>query len=277
MDWGSVVLSAITGIVGAAIGTYWGTQWLASYKNKEIIRIRNMGIKALHIIKKYSKNKQYYSHAANEFNTTLSVAEKRSVLVALHKLGLPILFPVDRPFSLNNISFPEEEIDEKYIQDIILQVQNGYADKLFFLDVEEHFNADLRLRSLRNIAKKYIDNILAKTKISEDKCHIQYEDDCWINFSPGEVNSILVFKRLTMESGFYDKNGNIRNDTLELLKKEVDLGIWDSYLQWDITAYNNMCTQKLFAEIGINAMQSQNITMCDRCTNTSCSKKKIQP
>lgn len=52
-----------------------------------------MAVKALDIFKEYAQHKKSYADSANEFNTKLNVSEKRAVVVALHKLGVPFEAP----------------------------------------------------------------------------------------------------------------------------------------------------------------------------------------
>lgn len=81
------IVTIISGTIGAIIGTYGGAFFLNYWQNRKIRKIRNIAIKALKIILEYKKKS--FSNAENQFNT-LTISEKRAVIVALHKLGLPI-------------------------------------------------------------------------------------------------------------------------------------------------------------------------------------------
>ena len=73
----------------------------------------------LKIFQKYARNKQTYDVAASEFNNALSIAEKRVFIVALHKLGIPILATPDSKFDIQNIVFEKREIDKGTMQNLI--------------------------------------------------------------------------------------------------------------------------------------------------------------
>ena len=53
-----------------------------------------IAIKALNVFSRYAKQGQTFDMAAPEFNNTLDVVEKRAVLVALCKLGIPVVKPI---------------------------------------------------------------------------------------------------------------------------------------------------------------------------------------
>ena len=69
-------------------------------------KVRAIVIKALDVIKKYSK--QSYMNAESDFNTSLSITEKRMVIVALHKLGIPMGVPANEVFDIRKIHFLDE-------------------------------------------------------------------------------------------------------------------------------------------------------------------------
>ena len=46
-----------------------------------------MAVKALNVFRAYAKKS--YIDTANEFNNKLNISEKRAVVVALHKIGVP--------------------------------------------------------------------------------------------------------------------------------------------------------------------------------------------
>ncbi len=87
------LIAISTAIIGGLIGTYSGARFLNMREESKMKEVRAIAIKALDVLKKYSK--QSYRNAENDFNTSLSLVEKRTVLVALHKLGIPIGIPSD--------------------------------------------------------------------------------------------------------------------------------------------------------------------------------------
>ena len=85
-------------LASALIGTYFGTFFLAKREENKVKKVRAIAIRALEIIKGYAKYNGTYNKACQELNTKLNIAEKRAVIVALHKVGLPIQTPVNTPF-----------------------------------------------------------------------------------------------------------------------------------------------------------------------------------
>lgn len=91
----------ISGAIGALIGTFGGAYFLHWKQEKKIKNVRLMAIKALDILKEYAQQKKSYADTANEFNTKLSISEKRAVVVALHKLGVPFETPTRDVFDIS--------------------------------------------------------------------------------------------------------------------------------------------------------------------------------
>lgn len=83
-------LPLATGAIGALIGTYGGACFLQRKQEHKVKNVRLIAIKALNIFRDYSIQKKYYSDTADEFNLKLNISEKRAILVALHKLGIPL-------------------------------------------------------------------------------------------------------------------------------------------------------------------------------------------
>ena len=134
-----ILIAILTAIIGGLVGTYFGARFLNMREESKMKEVRAIAIKALDVLKKYSK--QSYRNAENDFNTSLSLVEKRTVLVALHKLGIPIGIPSDEAFNIRKVYFVDTMIDEDVIEDIIIQVRKGYCDHLFYLDPDKHFTA----------------------------------------------------------------------------------------------------------------------------------------
>ena len=210
-----------------------------------------------HIISsKLSDMPAYFPENAKEY-------EKRTVLVALHKLGIPIGLPSDEAFNIRKIYFVDTIIDEEAIEDIILQVNKGYCDNLFYLDTDKHFTANYALFALRNAAKKYITEVLAKSTLDVSQ-NIMSSPISWENlFSLGELKSIMVFKDQVNIPLNFDERGNPRKEKMESLLKEIELGLWDIYLMWNFEAYQNAKNQlqlgRLFINLPINTQTPTNI------------------
>ena len=62
----------------------------------------------------------------------LYIAEKRAVIVALHKVGLPIQTPVNTPFDIKNIQLSNDVIDKDLLDDEIEQIEHGHCDHLLY-------------------------------------------------------------------------------------------------------------------------------------------------
>lgn len=97
----------------------------------KIVKVRRIAIKALEIFLNYAKKRQTYDLAASEFNNKINIVEKRAILVALCKLGIPIVKPVDDVFCIEHVRFEHEEIDRDTINLMIEQINKGNCDELF--------------------------------------------------------------------------------------------------------------------------------------------------
>ena len=252
MDWGTVALS----LAAALLGTYLGARVMVFYQDRKVQKIRNIAIKALCIILEFAKNKNSYKKSEDRFNNDLNNAEKRAVLVALHKIGVPISMTASGPFSIKSITFLEEEIDKQYINDLIVQIENGYCDNLFFADIDSYFNENLRIRAARDIAKRYVRDVLTETVMNGD---IQKLPDGWPEkFTPGEFNVLYVFFRRTCHTQYYNlSDGKFKKENVDKLTREIDLGIWDVYLGWDIVAYEAMLSQKNYSDAALRQYNTQ--------------------
>ena len=68
------MISLLIAIIGALIGTYGGAYFLGKRQEPKMKEVRGIAIKALMVLKKYSK--QSYRNAENDFNTSLSLVGK---------------------------------------------------------------------------------------------------------------------------------------------------------------------------------------------------------
>ena len=71
-------------LLGALVGTYFGTFFLSKREELKVKKVRRIAIRALKIIANYSKHNGTYDKACQELNANLKIAEKRAVIVALH-------------------------------------------------------------------------------------------------------------------------------------------------------------------------------------------------
>ena len=82
-----VLVPILTAVLGGWVGAYFGNKYREDKESHEKEIVRNIAIMALDILKSYSGKS--YREAEGGFNKSISIAEKRSVVVALHKLGIP--------------------------------------------------------------------------------------------------------------------------------------------------------------------------------------------
>ena len=96
----SWLLPLISGAIGALIGTYGGSYFLHWKQEKKIKNVRAMAVKALNVFRAYAKKS--YIDTANEFNNKLNISEKRAVVVALHKIGVPFEISTKDDFDIKD-------------------------------------------------------------------------------------------------------------------------------------------------------------------------------
>lgn len=241
------IIALLTAIIGGIIGTYCGARFLNKREEDKMEMVRAIGIKALEVLKKYSK--QSYRNAENDFNTSLSLVEKRTVLVALHKLGIPIGTPSNEPFNIKTVCFVNTPIEEDVINDIILQIQKGFCDHLFYIDPDTHFTTNYALYTLRSAAKKYVNEVLAKSTLDIQQNFMTSPKNWESHFSLGELKPIMVFKEQVNISLNFDERGNPKTENIKSLLREIDLGLWDFYLTWNYEVYQNVMKQCKMGDI----------------------------
>ncbi len=238
----TTVVTLISGAIGAIIGTYGGALFAAKRQEKHIKELRQIAIKALRILQKYAKNKQTYDVATHEFNNSLSIAEKRVFIVALHKLGIPILATPDSRFDIQNIVFEKREIDKYEIDAIISQIELGHCDQLFYIEPDNYFSENIRLKTLRYVAKRWVRDVFGKSRLdrSQTPIVIVYPTDWWLDYTLGERLGIAVLKERIALDEYFDDQGAPKLDCIERLIIDIDRGLWDSSFFWDIENYRSV-------------------------------------
>ena len=236
-----VLVPILTAGLGGWIGAYFGNKYRENKENHEKEVVRNIANKALNIIKSYSGKS--YREVEGEFNKSMSMAEKRAVMVALHKLGVPIGIPSNETFDIRNVHFVDAVICENEINDIILQITNGYCDKLFYMDPDTYFGSNFTLFAMRNAGKKYVSEILARSKVNMETKMLTEPNDLGTLFSLGEFKAIQVLRELVRDQMYFDKNGEPIKEKIDTLLKDIDLGLWDSYLMWNYENYQSVKAQ----------------------------------
>ena len=256
MSW---IQPLIAGAIGAVIGTYGGAYFLQRRVEKKTEKIRNIAIRGLKIFKKYAKLP--YQDTVNQFNQDLNVSEKRAILVALHKLGVPVKVSTKDVFDIKRVEFYDKKIDNDEIDDMIEQVNRGHCDNLFFMDVESSFTSNLRIKAIREIGKKFVENVLKECSLCMKEQKIQYPFEWEKNFTPGEIQTILVLISRVNNADYFKGDGTPDKEKMDILIKEIEIGLWDGYLFWDYESYQNMRSQNtlanLFQSMAINQATQQ--------------------
>lgn len=246
----SWLLPLISGAIGALIGTYGGSYFLHWKQEKKIKNVRSMAVKALDIFKEYAQQKKTFVDTANEFNTKLSISEKRAVVVALHKLGIPFETPTKDAFDIKNIRFKDIVIDKDEINTMIVQINKGNCDNHFFTDIESYFTSNLRLNAVRNVGKKYVEEVHAKSYIEKEKPDTIINPIDWHKqFTPGEFQTILVLRTQLANTDYFSQNGQADSKKIKDLIREIEIGLWDNYLFYDYDSFTNIRAQHNLANV----------------------------
>ena len=236
-----ILIPILAAVLGGWVGAFFGNKYQKAKEDEKMADVRAIAIKALDIIKKYSK--QSYCIAENEFNTSLTITDKRSVIVLLHKLGIPIFVPTNDTFDIHKIHFADRTIDKDEIEGIEFQISQKHCDHLFYIDADNYFNSNRQLTAIRDVGKKYIRNVLAKSICDTKTGQVSYPND-WVKaFGPGEYLAIRTIHEQACLGMMYDQKGCADPDRIEQMLHEVDMGIWDNYLFGNYEMYKNAMAQ----------------------------------
>lgn len=258
--------SILIALLSAFLGGYFGAWFQYCFQNRKVSKVRKIAIKALNVFSRYAKQEQTFDMATSEFNNTLDVVEKRIVLVALCKLGIPVVKPIDNLFNIENVKFEHKYIDKNTIDLMKGQVNKGNCDELFFSDVDAYFSSNTRLLAVRAVAKKYVDMDFSKCEWDNENNVLSHSKDSLQLFTPGELNIVSVFRVRSCWRDYFDKNGKPILEKMDELKKEIDLGLWDTYLFWDWESYQNLQNQNYLVVAFANMMKAniKNSTQLDK-------------
>lgn len=236
----------------------WRLLFLHWKQEKKIKNVRSMAVKALYIFKEYAQHKKSYADSANEFNTKLNVSEKRAVVVALHKIGIPFEISTKDDFDIKNLRLKDIIIDRDEIDAMILQIEKGNCDNLFFIDIESYFTSNLRLNAVRNVGKKYVEEVQSKSRVEKDAPNTIVSQPDWHKvFSPGELQIIFVLRIQLANTAYFLPDGNADPVKMKTLIREIEIGLWDNYLFWEYESYQNIRAQHNLANIIQNAVMGQ--------------------
>lgn len=239
--WVYTLTPILAAVLGGWVGAYFGKKYQEKQEDKKMTAVRSIATKALDIIKHY-KN-QSFNNAENQFNTDLTIAQKRTIIVLLHKLGIPIIIPANEVFDIHRIHFSDRIIDESEIDGIILQINQKHCDNLFFLDAEDYFNSNRQYVTIREVGKKYVKTVLAKSIYNTETNQITYPNGWWTNFGLGEYLSLRIFHEIACSDRLYDQKGVAIQEKLDQLLHEIDMGLWDNYLLGNYEFYKNAKVQ----------------------------------
>ena len=251
------LLPLLSGVFGALIGTYLGACFLNRKQESKIRNVRATAIKALDVFKSYAKYKTF-ADAENEFNNKLNVSEKRAVVVALHKLGVPFIIPTKDSLNVRNLHLNNVVIDKEDIESMSAQIDKGNCDNLFFEDIENYFNSNVRLYAVRSVGKKYVEEVLSKSHIDkENPMMIIYPIDWSKNFTPGEFQTIIVLHMQLANINYFTSEGVSNSDAIEALLREIEIGLWDNYLFFEYESFLNVRAQCSLANVVQNVLVTQ--------------------
>ena len=236
----NVFVPLLVAVIGGLIGTYCGSYFLHRREENKMEKVRGVAIKALEILKKYSKHS--YKEAENEFNNSLTITEKRTIIVALHKLGIPFETPCNEVFDIRKTHFDDKKvIDKDDIDDIVLQINKGYCDNLFYLDPDSYFVPNALL-ARRDVAKRYIKEVLSKSQCDKNK-RVTYPENWNSSFGIGEYLVVRVLHEQVCFDFLYDNKGNTIPDRIDQIIHEIDMGLLDDTLQISYEVYKSVKTQ----------------------------------
>lgn len=252
----SILIPILSAVVGGWFGAYLGNKYRENKESREKEKVRNIAIRALNILKSYSGKS--YRKAEGEFNKEMTVAEKRTVIVALHKLGIPLGVPSNETFKIREIHFVDTVVNEGDIDGIILQITQGYCDNLFYIDPDSYFASGFTLFAMRNAGKKYVTEILAKSKVNTETNMLTEPVDLGTVFTLGEYKAIQVLRDQVRDQMYFDKNGQPIKEKIDLLLKDIDMGLWDPYLMWNYENYQSVKAQVQLGQMICNPMQMAN-------------------
>ena len=239
----------ISGAVGALIGTYGGSYFIQWKQEQKIKDIRSIAIKALNIFKAYAKKS--YSDTANEFNNSLNISEKRAIVVALHKIGVPFEVPTNDILDIKNLKLKNTIIDADEVKGMIQQIENGNCDNFFFNDIESYFTSNLRINAVRSVGKKYVEEVQAKSHLIkiDNQNRIENPQDWYKSFSPGELQTIFIFRDQLANPEYFSSSGFADPAKIKVLIREIEIGLWDNYLFGDYDVYQNTLAQRNLANM----------------------------
>lgn len=247
---GSLELSSLipvaTTIIGVIVGGFWNHWANTRDQEKKLEGLRGLALKALDVFEQYAENQKTYKDAEAEFNTKFNLSEKRAVVVALYKLGVPFDMSVDSESSLKELGFLNNKVDIHEVISMKEQVAKGNCDDLFFKDIDAEFGDRRRILRLRNVAVRYVNDVLLNSPAENGQLLLP---SGWMDkFSFCELYNLMVFQGIVRDSSLWDERGKPKVEKMTQLVKDVESGMFDQYLLLEYHSFLNIKQQASFAE-----------------------------
>lgn len=236
----TIVITLLSGAIGALIGTYFGAHFITKKEETRKKEIRAIALKAINLIKKYANGENTFDMVSSEFNNTMSLSEKRTVIVAMHKLGIPIVIPTTSVFRIEAICFAKKRICKEELSAIAAQIEKGYCDNLFYIDPEKYFDENVRLRTVRSTAIRWVREVFANSVIDREARQVIYPNNWFDSFSYGEQCAISVFRNKTAVEWYFNIKNEADKNKMDQLVRDIEVGLWDTSLYWEIENYQNL-------------------------------------
>ena len=113
---------------------------------------------------------------------------------------------------------------------------------MFYIDPDTYFGSYFTLFAMRNVAKKYVRDVLSKSKCDKNR-KVWYPENWVTTFGVGEYFTLRILHEQLCVDYIYDKDGNAIPEKMEQIIHEIDRGIWDNSLQSNYEIYKNAKSQ----------------------------------
>lgn len=248
-----IIVSAVTTIAASVISTCVTYR----YTTRKYRHARRSAMAALNVFCKYKR----YGEAVSEFNAAFSKAEKSVIIICLYHLGIPIALPLNGQLDLHSVVFDDVDVDQSEINKMRKLVAEGLCDEMFYKDYKTFFAADIKISRLRELAVRYVNEVLPYSTYCNGESIIPQERRNL--FSAGEKRALYSFSKVIEAPEYYRHDGFFAAHQKDAINREIESGLWDAYLLTPAEAYINMDTQYSVMRHIINRMATgfQPVTM----------------